>query len=188
MIRPNLFLSRLPVFVSIILFAAFILTIQSCNSNDRSQNEYGTLEERQQALSNALLDYNAARLIAELDIIDSLSISWRWTTEVISGGIVYEKLDISNVHDNSSSVIEGDTVHWNVSVNLINGVKCFTLDSLQFIVGRANQPSGFEAIALNTLRGDSVRAIVPSLMGYGTKGVPGKIPPGALLVLNVRQF
>ena len=188
MISPNLFLSHLQVSVCILVFSVFALPIQSCNSDDRSQNEYVSLEERQQALSNAMLDYNAARLIAELDIIDSLSVSWGWTTEVISGGIVYEKVDVSNVQDNSSAVIEGDTVLWNVSVNLINGVKCFTLDSLQFVVGQANQPSGYEALALNTLRGDSVRALVPSLMGYGTKGVPGKIPPGALLVLNVRQF
>ena len=52
----------------------------------------------------------------------------------------------------------------------------------------------FAAISLfilscnHALRGDSVRAIVPSLQGSGNIGLPGKIPPGALLVLRVRQF
>ena len=62
------------------------------------------------------------------------------------------------------------------------------MDSLQFVLGSASQPSGFEAIASHALRGDSVRAIVPSLQGYGNIGLPGKIPPGALLVLRIRQF
>jgi hypothetical protein len=186
---PNVFLSRRSV--SVVLFAAIVLIIHSCNANDRSQNEYVSLEERQGDFSKAKLEYNAARLVAELQIIDSLSVAWGWNTEVISGGIVYEKVEASHEHVSSVSavpVIEGETVLWNVSASLINGVTCFVMDSLQFVVGSASQPSGFEAIASHTLRGDSVRAIVPSLLGYGNKGLPGQIPPGALLVLHLRQF
>jgi hypothetical protein len=135
-----------------------------------------------------MLEYNAARLIAELQIIDSLSVAWGWDTEVIPGGIVYEKVEGSPEHVPSVPVIEGETVLWNVNVSLINGVTCFEVDSLQFVLGSASQPSGFEAIASHALRGDSVRAIVPSLQGFGNIGLPGKIPPGALLVLRVRQF
>ena len=135
-----------------------------------------------------MLEYNAARLIAELQIIDSLSVAWGWDTEVIPGGIVYEKVEASPEHVPSVPVIEGETVLWNVNVSLINGVTCFEVDSLQFVLGSASQPSGFEAIASHALRGDSVRAIVPSLQGYGNIGLPGQIPPGALLVLRVRQF
>ena len=135
-----------------------------------------------------MLEYNAARLIAELQIIDSLSVAWGWDTEVIPGGIVYEKVEASPEHVPSVPVIEGETVLWNVNVSLINGVTCFEVDSLQFVLGSASQPSGFEAIASHALRGDSVRAIVPSLQGFGNIGLPGQIPPGALLVLRVRQF
>ena len=135
-----------------------------------------------------MLEYNAARLIAELQIIDSLSVAWGWDTEVIPGGIVYEKVDVSHEYVSSVPVIEGETVLWNVNVSLINGVTCFEMDSLQFVLGSASQPSGFEAIASHILRGDSVRAIVPSLQGYGNIGLPGQIPPGALLVLRIRQF
>jgi len=183
---PNNFVSRRSV--SVVLFAVIVLIIQSCNTNDRSQNEYVSLEERQGDFSKAKLEYNAARLVAELHVIDSLSVAWGWNTEVISGGIVYEKVEASHEHVSSVPVIEGETVLWNVSASLINGVTCFVMDSLQFVVGSASQPSGFEAIASHTLRGDSVRAIVPSLLGYGNKGLPGQIPPGALLVLHLRQF
>ena len=186
MTSPNNFVSRRSV--SVVLFAVIVLIIQSCNTNDRSQNEYVSLEERQGDFSKAKLEYNAARLVAELHVIDSLSVAWGWNTEVISGGIVYEKVEASHEHVSSVPVIEGETVLWNVSASLINGVTCFVMDSLQFVVGSASQPSGFEAIASHTLRGDSVRAIVPSLLGYGNKGLPGQIPPGALLVLHLRQF
>ena len=186
MTSPNNFVSRRSV--SVVLFAVIVLIIQSCNTNDRSQNEYVSLEERQGDFSKAKLEYNAARLVAELHVIDSLSEAWGWNTEVISGGIVYEKVEASHEHVSSVPVIEGETVLWNVSASLINGVTCFVMDSLQFVVGSASQPSGFEAIASHTLRGDSVRAIVPSLLGYGNEGLPGQIPPGALLVLRLRQF
>ena len=186
MTSPNNFVSLRSV--SVVLFAVIVLIIQSCNTNDRSQNEFGALEERKRDLSKAMLEYNAARLIAELQIIDSLSVAWGWDTEVIPGGIVYEKVEGSPEHVPSVPVIEGETVLWNVNVSLINGVTCFEVDSLQFVLGSASQPSGFEAIASHALRGDSVRAIVPSLQGFGNIGLPGKIPPGALLVLRVRQF
>ena len=173
--------------VSFLALAVFALAIQSCNSNDRSQSEYGSLEQRQRNLSKAMLEYNAARLAAELQVIDSLSVAWGWTPEVISGGIVCEKIASSSEGLSSVPVFEGDTVLWDINVSLINGVSCFSMDSLQFVLGSAIRPSGFEAIATNVLRGDSVRAMVPSLMGYGIKGLPGKIPPGALLVLRLRQ-
>jgi hypothetical protein len=185
---PNIFLGHS---VSVVFFAAIALFILSCNTNDRSQNEFGALEERQRDLSKVMLEYNAARLIAELQIIDSLSVAWGWDTEVIPGGIVYEKVEASPEHVSSVSsvpVIEGETVLWNVHVSLINGVTCFEMDSLQFVLGSASQPSGFEAIASHALRGDSVKAIVPSLQGYGNIGLPGQVPPGALLVLRIRQF
>ena len=186
MTSPNIFESRRSI--SVVLFAAISLFILSCNTNDRSQNEFGALEERKRDLSKAMLKYNAARLIAELQIIDSLSVAWGWDTEVIPGGIVYEKVDVSHEYVSSVPVIEGETVLWNVNLSLINGVTCFEMDSLQFVLGSASQPSGFEAIASHILRGDSVRAIVPSLQGYGNIGLPGQIPPGALLVLRIRQF
>ena len=186
MTSPNIFESRRSI--SVVLFAAISLFILSCNTNDRNQNESGALEERKRDLSKAMLEYNAARLIAELQIIDSLSVAWGWDTEVIPGGIVYEKVEASPEHVPSVPVIEGETVLWNVNVSLINGVTCFEVDSLQFVLGSASQPSGFEAIASHALRGDSVRAIVPSLQGFGNIGLPGQIPPGALLVLRVRQF
>ena len=135
-----------------------------------------------------MLEYNAACLIAELQIIDSLSVSWGWDTEVIPGGIVYEKVEASPGHVPSVPVIEGETVLWNVNVSLINVVTCFEMDSLQFVLGSASQPSRFEAIVSHTLRCDSVRTICPSLQGYENRGLPGQTPPGALLVLRIRQF
>ena len=187
MIRPKRYLFPLKLSVIAIFLSALTMTVLSCNTNERQKDKFDTIEQRQKALSNAILDYNAARLQAELEIIDSLSIAWGWSAEKISGGIVFEKVDSESQND-MTSVVEGDTVLWNMSASLINGVECFTQDSLQFVIGHSNQPIGFEEIASNILRGDSIRAILPSLMGYGIKGIKGEVPPGALLVLKVRQF
>ena len=187
MIRPKRYLFPLTFSVIAIFLSALTMTVLSCNTKDRKKDKFDSIEERQKALSNAMLDYNAARLQAELEIIDSLSIAWGWSAEKISGGIVFEKV-VSESQNDMTSVVEGDTVLWDMSASLINGVECFTQDSLQFVIGHSNQPIGFEEIALNILRGDSIRAILPSLMGYGIKGMKGEVPPGALLVLKVRQF
>ena len=188
MIRPKRYLFPLTFSIIAIFLSALIMTVLSCNTKDRKKDKFDSIEERQKALSNAMLDYNAARLQAELEIIDSLSTAWGWSVEKISGGIVFEKVSDSASQNDMTSVVEGDTVMWDMSASLINGVECFTQDSLQFVVGHSNQPIGFEEIASNILRGDSIRAILPSLMGYGIKGIKGEVPPGALLVLKVRQF
>jgi len=172
------------------LFLSFIICFfgatffSSCSSNDVDGNEYKTVKQRRKALSNAMLDFNAARSIAEFQIIDSLAASWNWNSEKMTGGIVYEKIQ----HPDTSKIVEkGDTVSWHIKCSLINGLECYSLPSLRFVVGHSNQPQAFEELALKMHSGDSIRALIPSLMAYGTKGLHGQVPPGALLVLHVRQ-
>ncbi|PCJ81519.1 MAG: hypothetical protein COA49_05350 [Bacteroidetes bacterium] len=164
-----------------------MVVIASCSSKPSKDNGHLSVEEQRKSLSNAMLDFNAARSVAEFHIIDSLSIAWRWNSKKITGGIVYEKI-LEEEESNESSLVEyGDTVIWNIKASLINGIECYTIPSLKYVVGHSNQPQAFDELATKLRRGDSIRAIVPSLMAYGTIGVPSKVPPGALLVLQVRQ-
>lgn len=160
--------------------------ITSCSLKSSKDNGHLSAEERRKALSNAMLDFNAARSLAEFHIIDSLSVAWGWNSDKITGGIVYEKI-LEGESDVSNLVENGDTVVWNIKVSLINGLECYSIPSLKYIVGHSNHPQAFDELATKLQRGDSIRALIPSLMGYGTKGLQGKVPPGALLVIQTSQ-
>ena len=74
-----------------------------------------------------------------------------------------------------------------IDVKLANGNHCFSDDSLHLIVDHFDGAQMFNVIAKNISCGDSCRALVPSYIAYGVRGLPGYVPPGAMLLVDVRQ-
>ena len=72
-------------------------------------------------------------------------------------------------------------------MKLANENLCFENDSLKLIVGHYEGPKAIDEIASFISEGDSVHALVPSNMGFGVKGLPGFVPPGAMLLVEVSQ-
>ena len=136
------------------------------------------------SLDDALLEQSAARVALETLILDSLSDSWGWSHEILSGGVLLEKINTNEGAFNTS----GDTILLNVEVNLVNGNNCFKEDSLFLIIDHYNVSQMFNIIAKRLRSGDSCRALVPSDLGCGVRGIPGVVPPGAMLLVDVNQL
>lgn len=131
-----------------------------------------------------LLLINEQRAQKERQVIDSLSIAWSWDVDDDAGGVLVDIIERGGGVKNESE----DEVLFDIQVSLVNGRECFSFDSLHFVVGHYNGARAFEEIARCLSPGDSCRALVPSDLGYGVRGVPGVVPPGAMLLLEIRQL
>ena len=157
-----------------VLLIATSILLFSCWSNPRpvdTINEFSTNE--------VFIKEYIKRNDSEMKIIDSLSTAWSWTPDTIMGGILLERFGTSD-----SLNVEGDTVRLSVMVSLINGNFCYSNDSLYLIIDHYDGPEAFNEIAKHIGVGDSCSALVPSAMGFGIKGVPGVVPPGAMIQIN----
>ena len=135
-------------------------------------------------IDEALLLQGTKRYESELLILDSISSSWGWQTESLAGGILmHQEQDYGGVLN-----AEGDTLLLSINVFLVNGNQCFTQDSLPLIIGNYDGPPMLDIISRNISQGDSVRALVPSNMGFSLRGIPGVVPPGAMLLLEIKQL
>tara|TARA_B100000683_G_C12438150_1_gene534798 strand:+ start:691 stop:1194 length:504 start_codon:yes stop_codon:yes gene_type:complete len=162
--------------------SAYILLssiLVSCWSNPRPKNDTNSI-----TLEDLLLLKSEQRIKSEMLILDSLSQSMGWSAKALSGGILVE-----NIIDKEGSLnVDGDTVFMNVNVSLVNGNKCFANDTISLIVDHYDGAPVYNVLAKNMSLGDSCKALVPSDMAYGVRGVPGSVPPGAMLLVEVRQL
>ena len=150
----------------------------SCWSNPRPKTSSDDV-----VLEDALRDQTQARFNAEFEILDSLSTSWGWSPDTLVGGVLLQKV----VDKNQTANAVDDDVELRVKVSLANGNHCFTNDSLRFSIGHFDGPKVFEEVAKHISPGDSVVALVPSEMGFGVRGYPGLVPPGAMLLIEISQ-
>ena len=140
------------------------------------------------ALEDLLLEQNKLHYEKEIAILDSLSTTWNWNPDTLSGGILLERIPSTNTAANSlNHNAGGDTVVLKIDVKLANGNRCFSDDSLHLIIDHFDGAQMFDVIAKNISSGDSCRALVPSSIAYGVRGLPGYVPPGAMLLVDVRQ-
>lgn len=146
----------------------------SCWSNPRPVDTNNEL-----SIDEVFIEKHIKRHESEMKIIDSLSTAWSWTPDTLMGGILLERFGTSD-----SLNVEGDTVRLSVIVSLINGNHCYSNDSLYLIIDHYDGPEAFNEIAKHIGIGDSCSALVPSAMGFGIKGVPGVVPPGAMIQIN----
>tara|TARA_B100001564_G_C20250490_1_gene494649 strand:+ start:103 stop:606 length:504 start_codon:yes stop_codon:yes gene_type:complete len=157
-----------------VLLIATSILLFSCWSNPRPVDTNNEL-----SIDDIFIKEHIIRQESEMKIIDSLSTAWSWTPDTIIGGILLERIGSSD-----SFNVEGDTVRLSVEVSLVNGNHCYSNDSLYLIIDHYDGPEAFNEIAKHIGFGDSCSALVPSAMGFGIKGVPGVVPPGAMIQIN----
>ena len=157
----------------VLLIATSILLL-SCWSNPRPMETNNEL-----SINEVLIKEQIKRHKSEMKIIDSLSTAWSWTPDTIMGGILVERIGSSD-----SFNAKGDTVRLSVDISLVNGNHCYSNDSLYLIIDHYQGPAAFNEIAKHIGIGDSCSALVPSAMGFGIKGVPGVVPPGAMIQIK----
>ena len=150
--------------------------LSSCWENPKpGKYDIVTLEE-------LLIEQKLKNQEREYAILDSISNSWGWDVEKLTGGILVERCQSGEV----ASVLDLEVLQ--VSIALVNGNHCFSNDSLLITKGYYDGALVFEELSKILNPGDSCRALVPSEMGFGIKGVPGVVPPGAMLVVEAKKL
>lgn len=129
-----------------------------------------------------VLETAAQRALKERAVIDSVANSWGWSSDELSGGIRYMKYGEGEAVNSIDSL-----VYLDVYVDLINGNKCYWLDSTEVKVGKYAGIKAIDEISKAMGEGDSIVALVPSDFGHGLTGLPGVVPPGAMLKVSVSQ-
>jgi len=150
--------------------------LSSCWENPKP-GKYDTV-----ALKDLLIEQKLKHQDREHAFLDSISNSWGWHVEKLTGGILVERYQSGEV----APILDLEVLQ--VSIALVNGNHCFSNDSLLISKGYYDGALVFEELSKILNPGDSCRALVPSEMGFGIKGVPGVVPPGAMLVVEAKKL
>lgn len=84
----------------------------------------------------------------------------------------------------------GDEVYLRYQTSLLNGKRCYSSDSLgykHFVCGRGGIEAGIEEAVLLMSKGDKMRVILPSHLGYGVAGDFDCIPRLSILVCEIEM-
>ena len=157
------------------LFPLITVLLVSCWVNNPSEAE--SVVGKEDVVATA-----AERALSERAIIDSVATSWGWGDLVLPGGIRYAKYGHNTKLNSAESL-----VYLDVYVDLLNGNKCYWLDSIEVEVGKYAGIRAVDEISKVIGLGDSIVALVPSDFGHGLAGLPGVVPPGAMLKVTVSQ-
>jgi FKBP-type peptidyl-prolyl cis-trans isomerase len=101
------------------------------------------------------------------------------------------KLEIEDVvAGNGRAAVAGDTVHVQYTGTLTSGKKFDSSydhggDPFKFTIGKGEVIKGWDEGVVGMKVGGKRRLRIPSELGYGEKGSPPNIPPGAGLIFEV---
>lgn len=123
----------------------------------------------------------------EFSVEDSAIIAERWPEAfATSTGLKYV---VTQRGDGQGKPPAGSRVTAHYTGTLLDGTK---FDSsvdrgkpFEFEVGRGRVIRGWDEAFLDMTKGEKRTLIIPSELGYGSRGAGGKIPPNATLVFDV---
>ena len=161
------------------LFFCFSIVLLSCNQ--RSSNN-GTVDSRD--LKEPLIAENQKITKEESDLIDKYAERHEWKMIETGTGLRYM------VYQNGYGVQakEGMQATVEYEIALTDGTVCYSSyekGPRTFLIGRANVESGIHEGITYLKVGDKAKLIIPSYLAHGLSGDKNKIPPRAILVVDL---
>ena len=165
------------------IFSFFLIILFSCDNNEK--DEYVDLEKWNKKKS---LSFNKARLKEE-DLQIKIFLQGHPDLKMDSTGtglryMIYE--DGLGV-----SPLPGDSVDVQMTVSLLDGTLCYQTDSAeldQFLIDRSHLETGIQEVIKLMKVGDRTKLILPSHLAHGLLGDFKKIPPMAVLFVDVYLY
>ncbi|MCF8379995.1 MAG: FKBP-type peptidyl-prolyl cis-trans isomerase [Bacteroidales bacterium] len=162
-----------------ILIVAFLVSCKQIKEGEPVQ----ILDEKQ--VTNALIEVNRSIVKRNRDHIHNFVRRTGWELEEIESGIWFGIL----TEGKGNKPSENDQVEFNYIIRLIDGSypgnisKAFTSD---IILGKGSVESGLEMGLKRMREGDSARIIIPPYFTQGDFENREGIPPGAILIFDVK--
>ena len=162
------------------IFFIFSLILFSCDN--KGEDEYVDLEKWNK---NKSLSFNKARLKEE-DLQIKIFLQGHQDLKMDSTGTGLRYM----IYENGSglSPLPGDSADVQMTVSLLNGTVCYQTDSAdldQFLIDRSHVETGIQEVIKLMKVGDRSKLILPSHLAHGLLGDFKKIPPMAVLFVDV---
>ena len=102
---------------------------------------------------------------------------------------IWKKLYNPKKNDESGEIEPGDGVSLTYNLNLLDGTPCYSSKEQglkQFFVEKSDAEQGLHEAVQFMHPGDSALIIIPPHRAFGLTGDGNRIPPGAILVYEIR--
>ncbi|MFA6125966.1 MAG: FKBP-type peptidyl-prolyl cis-trans isomerase [Bacteroidales bacterium] len=169
----------------ILLLVLTVLAAGGCRTKYRKQesSEKNTRADQETLFrSNQLVVKQIAKSIREKAAIE------HWNLTETGTGVFYQVFH-GPKKNQSLKILPGDRVSLTFRLSLFDGRECYSSYSQgpkQFIVEKSEAESGLHETIQFLHPGDSALIIIPPYRAFGLTGDGNKIPPGAILVYNIR--
>lgn len=159
-----------------------LILIGSCKQN-KSASAPPLMDEKE--VTSALIDVNRSIIKKNRDHITNFIKRTGWNLKETEDGIWFGILEAGD----GNKVKDKDQIEYLYKLRLIDGSypdKSEEVRSNTINIGSGGVESGLEKGLKLMSEGDSARIIVPPFFAHGNFGNQGDIPPGAILIFDIK--
>jgi FKBP-type peptidyl-prolyl cis-trans isomerase FkpA len=168
--------------VTVLLSLSVLFLTNGCRPETQVPSNRAQKEKR---ISDELLKINHYMVKRNQELIENFVKRTGWKMQRTGTGLWYMILE----HGNGPAVRDGKVAVFNFRLRLLDGE---VIDSTStghpdsFIVGHGSVEAGLEEGIRFLHEGDSARFILPPHLAHGNFGDSQKIPPGAILLYDLK--
>ncbi len=141
--------------------------------------------EQEKHISNELMNINHYMVKRNQEMIENFITRTGWDMHSTGTGLWYMIIR----HGHGPGVRDGETVFLSCRIFLLDGEAVDSSTSVHpesFVVGHGGVEAGLEEGVKYLHVGDSARFVLPPHLAHGNFGDSGKIPPGAILLYELK--
>jgi FKBP-type peptidyl-prolyl cis-trans isomerase len=168
-----------------ILFVVVSLLLVGCKPKYRQQEQSVTTPVPDQ---ETLYRSNQAMVRQNAKLIKNRAAEKGWKLTETGTGVFYQVYSV-NKGANAVNIEPGDEVSLTYNLDLLDGTICYSSKGQglkQFIVEKSDAEQGLHEVVQLLHKGDSALIVIPPNWAFGLAGDGNLIPPGAIIVYEIR--